>query len=142
MVPCLYLHRFGVDETMGDSIESLLVTVESKAQEIEAASDGLNEILEQIEDRLAQAQVGLTIEGVSMDDSDCELGYGKVGSKWVLTFREAEAKAPSNANPSHPLLKASRRIRQKSLVVIPELLRRVVARQDELLTSLKGSNVR
>lgn len=117
-----------------EEIEGLLSAIESKAMEIEEASDNLNDALGQIEDRLEHAPA-LTVVAVEVPDVPWTLGYERRDKKWKITVTE------KGREPEVQILAdTSRDVRSLALKNIHRLLGAIQVRQDEILDSLRSKN--
>ena len=131
------------------------------AEALNAATDGLNEVIEQLEDELAKIGVGLTywldeyqaqpaiFDHQEQNDRRAKgwtLGYTKIGDRWRLAVREVTVEVPSEEDDpisrtpwsflrrgtAVPLLTAPRIVRAEAAPELERLVSGLRARADHL----------
>jgi hypothetical protein len=112
-----------------------LATIKSNADEINDLSEDVNERLEEFEDALRTAGVGLSADvPLDLGGERYRVGFGKAESTWCLVVTRGGANSATT-----PLLKAPRKTRVHALALMPALLDAIIAAQKVMLTKLLHS---
>jgi hypothetical protein len=125
---------------MDPKLTKLLELIRVRAEEINTLSDGVNERLEEVEDALAQMNVGVTLPPsvlVEADDTNWLLGYRKFDKDWALSV--ARRFDDDRTDTPVRLLSSPRVVRIAALGAIGLVLRGIKERQDTILENLRGS---
>lgn len=102
------------------------------AERLNRVSDALNESIEEIEDRLQQSNVGVTVWlDVMIDGERFELGYTKLDKRWRIAVR-----ADGETNP---LTNVSRGVRVVLVGHIEPMLEALVVRLEELTLQVQAA---
>ena len=100
------------------------------AANLSRASNGLNDIIERAELALQQLNLGIPAWSVLVLQGDYHwsLGYAKVESRWCLAIRQCKVHTNSTKSgeldyEEIPLNRATRDLKTKAILSLPELLR-------------------
>lgn len=123
--------------------------LESFSLKLNQASESLNEAMRLVEEKFAQLRLGVDawvkLDATPMrDDVGNQVGeittffcYEKRGSKWGLYF--IDITDTEEEVSCEPFSQVSRQLRMKGLKKVPELIKKLEQRSDELLSELRAS---
>jgi len=144
-----------------------LSELERKAQRLNQASDSLNLILSQVEERLVHANVGVEVwlrKALASTDSEGSthgettwssqfLGFAKLNGRWCLAikptrfasgFFEGDTNSPYQNEYSDgapiPLSKASRDLRIAAVEVLPDLINLLAEETDRCVRTIERAS--
>lgn len=113
--------------------------LEALGQRMSEATDGINEVLGQIEDRIVASHVGVAA-WIKMPSGNA-LGFGRAGNHWKLLYRcSADEADAEHAVDSTPLLHASRAARIEAIVCMPVLLDALIENAQHILASIEAAS--
>lgn len=138
------------------SIDDALKKLTSRAAALNAASDEMNTLLGQIEDRIRESEANVSVwimpllnvtladyDGVTVQEG-WQLGYAKLNQKWQIAARPAvddnvEVQATGD---EVPLNSAPRVVRAEAMHRLEDLIHALAARVDAFVESVAEAKLR
>ena len=127
----------------------LFTRLEELSTQLNASSDALSESIKHLEAKLASLRLGVSVwveEPIDTTSFEVErvntfLGYTKVNGKWCLALRDNLNEIIGNPEDEArilPLQQASREIRVKALLYLPDLIKALEAAAEVELETVRN----